>query len=101
MLANGFAYSRDPILKPLDTIQQRDALLDFSDPMHPTEAMWPSATAMIGNPPFLGCKLIRSNLGDEYVDALFKVYDGRVPREADFVCYWHEKARAMVEAGEV
>ena len=24
-----------------------------------------------------------------------------MPREADFVCYWHEKARAMVEAGKV
>jgi type II restriction/modification system DNA methylase subunit YeeA len=27
------------------------------------------------------------------------VYDGRVPREADFVAYWHEKAREMVEEG--
>jgi type II restriction/modification system DNA methylase subunit YeeA len=101
MLSNGFAYSRDPILKPLDTIKQRDAVLDLSDPEYPTEATWPGATVIIGNPPFLGGKLIRSNLGDEYVDTLFKVYDGRVPREADFVCYWHEKARAMVGAGEV
>jgi len=101
MLANGFAYSRGPILKPLDTIEQRDALLDLSDPDNPAEAAWPSATVIIGNPPFLGGKLIRSNLGDEYVDTLFRVYDERVPREADFVCYWHEKARAMVEAGEV
>src|SRR5450756_1104433 len=66
MLANGFAYSRGPILKPLDTIEQRDALLDFSDPDNPAEAAWPSATVIIGNPPFLGGKLIRSNLGDEY-----------------------------------
>ena len=45
-------------------------------------------------PPFLGGKLMRSNLGDDYVDALFRVYEGRVPREADLVTYWHEKARA-------
>ncbi len=32
---------------------------------------------------------------------LFKVYAGRVPREADFVTYWHEKAREMIEAGKV
>jgi len=101
MLANGFAYSRDPILRPLDTIEQRDALLDFSGPDGPREALWPSATVIIGNPPFLGGKLMRSSLGDDYVEALFRVYDARVPREADFVCYWHEKARAMVEAGEV
>jgi len=30
------------------------------------------------------------------VDALFGVYRGRVAAEADLVCYWHEKARAMV-----
>ncbi len=24
-----------------------------------------------------------------------------MPHEADLVCYWHEKARAMVEAGKV
>ncbi len=101
MISNGFAYLRDPILKPLDTIEQRDAVLDLSDPGHPSEPAWPSATVIIGNPPFLGGKLVRTNLGSEYVDALFKVYEGRVPREADFVCYWHEKARAMVEAGTV
>jgi hypothetical protein len=101
MLANGFAYSRDPILRPLNTIEQRDALLDLSDPEGPREAPWPSATVIIGNPPFLGGKLMRSSLGDDYVEALFKVYDARVPREADFVCYWHEKARAMVEAEKV
>ncbi len=101
MIANGFAYVRDPILKPLDTIEQRDAVLDLSDPEHPREPAWPSATVIVGNPPFIGGKLMRANLGDEYVEALFKVYDGRVPREADLVCYWHEKARAMVEAGTV
>lgn len=101
MLAHGFAYSRDPILKPLETIEQRDAVLDLNDPAHPREPSWPSATVIIGNPPFIGGKLLRANLGDDYVEALFAVYDGRVPREADFVCYWHEKARAMVEAGSV
>ncbi len=101
MLSNGFAYARDPILKPLETIEQRDAVLDLSDPANPTEPDWPDATVIIGNPPFLGGKMLRKNLGDEYVNALFRVHEGRVPAEADFVCYWHEKARAMVEAGLV
>jgi hypothetical protein len=101
MLANGFAYQRDPILRSLTTIECRDAVLDLTDPEHPTEPAWPVATCVIGNPPFLGGKLLRANLGDEYVDALFSVYAGRVAREADLVVYWHEKARAMVEAGRV
>jgi len=95
MLSNGFNYLSDPILRPLDNIDCRDALLDST---WTTGADWPEADVIIGNPPFLGGKLMRTSLGDEYVDALFRVFQGRVPREADFVCYWHEKARAMVEA---
>ena len=98
MLHNGFAYLRDPILRPLNNIETRDALIDWSEPEHPREAEWPSADVIIGNPPFLGGKLLRSNLGADYVETLFQVFGGRVPREADFVTYWHEKARAMIEA---
>lgn len=29
MLANGFAYERDPILRPLENIECRDAILDI------------------------------------------------------------------------
>ena len=55
---------------------------------------------IVGNPPFLGGKRLRSELGDAYVDDLFQLYDGRVPREADLVCYWFEKARAQIVAGK-
>ena len=54
---------------------------------HPREPEWPAAEFIIGNPPFLGGKLLRSQLGDGYIDALFGLYDGRVPAEADLVCY--------------
>ena len=99
MLRNGYGYARDPILKPLTNIETRDALIDWSDPEHPRKADWPNSDVIIGNPPFLGGKLLRSGLGDQYVDVLFRLYDGRVPREADFVTYWHDTARAMVEGG--
>jgi type II restriction/modification system DNA methylase subunit YeeA len=101
MLNHGFAYRRDPILRPLDSIATKDALLDLADPTKPREAEWPAAEFIVGNPPFLGGKLLRTGLGDAYVDDLFDVFDGRVPREADFVTYWHEKARAMVDADRV
>ena len=95
--ANGFAYDHSPILTPLDTIRQTDAILDLSDPANPKEPEWPAAEFIIGNPPFLGSKMMRLNLGDEYVDALFREYGGRMPAESDLVCYWFEKARAMLE----
>jgi hypothetical protein len=73
MRRNGFGVSRDPILKPLETIECRDAILDPDG----TEAKWPDAEVLIGNPPFLGGKLLRTVLGNEYVDRLFKVYLSR------------------------
>jgi len=98
---NGFPVQRNPVLHPLDTIRNADAILDLTNPAHPTEPVWPEADVIVGNPPFLGGKLLRTYLGDYYVDTLFQLYDGRVPREADLVCYWHEKARAMLAEGKV
>ena len=101
---NGYApASEQPILKPLDTIKQMDAILDLPTPddQKPKEPNWPAASVIVGNPPFLGGKRMRTELGDEVVDALFKLYEGRVPHEADLVCYWFEKARAMIAEGKV
>ena len=99
MLNNGFAYRDDPILRPLDNIERRDAILDLSDPDHPVLADWPHAEFVIGNPPFLGDRLMRGVLGDEYVDQLRNAYQGRIPGGADLVCYWHERAREMISEG--
>ena len=94
---NGFPYNHRPILTPLSSIRMTDAILDRSDPESPREPEWPAAEFIVGNPPFLGGKLLRANLGDEYVDEMFDTYRGRVPAEADLVCYWFEKARSMLE----
>ena len=66
--ANGFAYTQRPILTPLGTIRQTDAILDLTDPEHPVEPEWPAAEFIVGNPPFLGGKLLRQGLSDDYVD---------------------------------
>ena len=93
---NGFPYNHRPILTPLVSIRRTDAILADSDTGAPREPEWPPAEFIIGNPPFLGGKLLRAQLDDAYVDALFKLYGGRVPAEADLVCYWFEKARAAI-----
>ncbi len=98
---NGMGEEKQPILDPLNKIEHRDAVLDYNVSGEPYEPEWPEAEYIIGNPPFLGGKRLRSELGDEYVDDLFAVYDGRVPAEADLVVYWFEKARALVEQEEV
>jgi type II restriction/modification system DNA methylase subunit YeeA len=55
---------------------------------------------IVGNPPFLGGKRLRRELGDEYVDRMFEVWRGRVPAEADLVAYWFEKAREQIAEGK-
>ena len=94
---NGFRYRRDPILTPLDTIRRMDAILGYDSDGNVVEPEWPDAEFIVGNPPFLGSQMLRGNLGDSYVDALYNLYDGRVPGSADIVCYWFEKARAEIE----
>ena len=98
--ANGFRYTQQPLLIPLDTIRQTDAILDLTDPDNPAEPEWPAAEFIVGNPPFLGGKLLRTGLSDEYVEALFKQYDRKVPAESDLVCYWFDKAQRAIEAGK-
>ena len=95
MRRNGFQESRDPILKPLETIECRDAILTDEG----TEPQWPAADVVIGNPPFLGGKLLRSGLGGEYVEALRQVYGARLHGEADLVCHWFDKTSRMIEGG--
>jgi type II restriction/modification system DNA methylase subunit YeeA len=91
----------DPILQRLDQIKLMDAILDLSDPDHPREPSWPAATVIVGNPPFLGGKLLIRELGEFYTRALRATYAGRVKPFGDLCCYWFEKARETVEIGAV
>lgn len=95
---NGIGWPTEPILRKLDNIQNRDAIL-YDAEGKPTEPEWPEADFIIGNPPFLGDKKMRSELGDKYVDDLRNLYAGRVPGGADLVTFWFERARAQIEAG--
>ncbi|MBI5879341.1 MAG: class I SAM-dependent DNA methyltransferase [Chloroflexi bacterium] len=98
MRDNGFGTPDAPILRPLDTITEMDAILAHDAHGKPVEPAWPNADVIVGNPPFLGGKRLRTELGDKYIDDLFVLYEGRVPHEADLVCYWFEKARGQIEA---
>jgi len=95
MLDKGYSLHREPILKPLDTIEQGDALIQEDR----TETSWPAADVVIGNPPFLGNKKMIAELGEEYVGKLRETFNGRLAGGVDLVMYWYEKARAQVEAG--
>lgn len=98
---NGFWDLQEPILEHLHSIRCEDAILGVDVHGAPVPPAWPEADIIIGNPPFLGGKKLRTELGDTYVDTLFRLYEGCVPHEADLVTYWFERARALVERGQV
>ena len=95
MRRNGFAGLHQAILDPVETIECRDAILTPEG----GEPEWPDADAIVGNPPFLGGKLLIENLGENYVSTLFDFYQDRVLREADLVCYWFVKAGESAGGG--
>jgi len=91
---NGFPPPADPVLRDLDTIECRDAILAPDG----TAASWPTANAIIGNPPFLGDKAMIGTMGADYTARLRSAYEPRVPGGADLVCFWFEKAREALLA---
>ncbi|HVF48554.1 MAG TPA: DNA methyltransferase [Pyrinomonadaceae bacterium] len=95
--ANGFGWPGEPILSRMLNFHNTDAILDLSDPAHPAEPQWPAVDYIIGNPPFLGGKRIRGEIGDNYFEAVLSVYKDKIPPFSDLCCYWFEKARHQIE----
>src|SRR3546814_10890545 len=83
--------AKSPILRPLDTIECRDAVLNADG----TRAEWPEADAVVGNPPFLGNKKMIRELGEDYTRTLRNSWP-EVQGGVDLVCHWFAKAWAML-----
>ncbi len=97
MVQNGYGAKKNPILHPLDQIENRDALLNADG----SEAVWPQADVVIGNPPFIGNKKMLVELGDFYVASLRNCYSGRVSDSSDVVCYWFYKADQIIRQNKL
>ena len=98
MRRNGFPESRDPILKPLDTIECRDAILTPDN----TEPDWPEADVVIGNPPFVWRQASGplARRGVRVPDVFAAPTPSRVSGAGDLVCYWFEKAGRQIASGK-
>ncbi|AGH49282.1 hypothetical protein G432_07785 [Sphingomonas sp. MM-1] len=104
-LRGGGAIS-DPVLQSFGNIACRDAVLAH-DPERPkadgsgTERPnarppeWPEADYIVGNPPFIGGKDLRSRLPAGYVEALWRAHP-HINRSADFVMYWWDRAAELL-----
>ncbi|MFV1878393.1 class I SAM-dependent DNA methyltransferase [Nioella sp.] len=89
MRRNGFEAAKNPVLRSLKTIENRDAVLNPDG----TRAEWPKADVVVGNPPFLGAKSMNRTLGKDQTQRLRKAYKSVLPGFTDLVCYWFENAR--------
>ena len=58
---------------------------------------WPAADAIIGNPPYLGAKLLKPTHGADYADKVRAAFPA-VPGMADFCVYWFRKAHDQLAA---
>ncbi|SMH32013.1 class I SAM-dependent DNA methyltransferase [Mesorhizobium australicum] len=56
---------------------------------------WPEAEFIVGNPPFMGGKDMRSRLGSAYVETLWAVHK-HMNESADFVMYWWDRAAELL-----
>ncbi|EBA00633.1 class I SAM-dependent DNA methyltransferase [Marinobacter sp. ELB17] len=65
---------------------------------NPRRAEWPEAEYIVGNPPYIGARRIRSALGDGYLQALRGVYSD-IPEHADYVMYWWARSAEYVGNG--
>ena len=92
---NGFEPARNPILRPLSTIECRDAVLAPDG----TRADWPRADVVVGNPPFKGSQKMNRELGREYVSALRNAWTETLPATSDFVTYWFANAFLSLTEG--
>lgn len=98
MRRNGFDAAKNPILRNLNTIECRDAVLDETTG---ERAMWPDANVVVGNPPFLGDKKMISSLGKNYTDQMRNAYKGQIAGRSDLVCYWFEQSLRQMQRGKL
>ena len=97
----------EPILRAFKNIQVRNAVLTWNGEPVPKivdgketypEARrpdWPTAEFIVGNPPFIGASYLRSRLGDEFVETLWKV-NPHVNESADFVMFWWDRSAELL-----
>ncbi|MGJ4951174.1 class I SAM-dependent DNA methyltransferase [Bradyrhizobium sp. HKCCYLS20291] len=95
----------EPILRAFKNIQVKNAVLTWDgDPIpkivdgketypQPRRPEWPAAEFIVGNPPFIGGKDIRSRL--DYAEALWRAHP-HVNESADFVMYWWDRSAELL-----
>ena len=79
-----------------EEVPDPDATMELYRYENPRRATWPEAEFIVGNPPFIGGKDMRAELGDGYAEAAWKARP-KIPGGADFVMhFWDEAATRLL-----
>ncbi|MBJ7319702.1 MAG: class I SAM-dependent DNA methyltransferase [Brevundimonas sp.] len=108
---NSVEHPAQPILKAFGNIQQKDAVLTWDGypelqfemrdgvavQVYPNARRpdWPTAEFIVGNPPFIGGKDLRSRMMPGYAEALWKAHP-HMNESADIVMYWWDRSAEVL-----
>ena len=76
---------------PLDNLDANFSVGDALVQADGTRPSWPQVDVIIGNPPFIGAKLMKPLLGADYVKSVRRAYP-EVPGMADYCVHWFRRA---------
>lgn len=108
---NYTGHPAEPILRAHGNIRRQDAVLNWDGAPelqfrhtadgvrahwpNPRRPDWPEADFIVGNPPFIGGKDLRSRLDEGYAEALWRAHP-QMNDSADFVMYWWDRAADLL-----
>jgi hypothetical protein len=95
---DGVTYKQHPVTG--EEVPDGNAQVPEYRYKNPRKAVWPKADYVIGNPPFIGNKMMRDGLGSGYVEALRRAHNG-VPDTCDLVMYWWDHAADLLRQGHL
>jgi hypothetical protein len=95
---DGNTYKKHPVTD--ENVPDENARAPLEGYIDPHKAEWPKVDFVVGNPPFIGNKRMRSALGDGYAEALRATWP-EVAETADFVMYWWHHAAQLTRTGEL
>ncbi len=90
---DGRTYKKHPVTGA--DVPDEDARVETYTYENPRRAEWPEVEFIVGNPPFIGPKQMRAELGDGYAEAAWKARKD-VPGGADFVMHFWEQAACLL-----
>ncbi|MFN9161624.1 MAG: class I SAM-dependent DNA methyltransferase [Alphaproteobacteria bacterium] len=94
---DGFEVELDANGRPKTRKSAQGGDVEIGHFKNPRRPQWPAAEYIVGNPPFMGGKDIRSRLGDAYAKALWDAHK-HINDSADFVMYWWDRAAEILTA---